>query len=297
MSELLHTALWGLPPAQVGKVREVIDLGEELLIVATDRISAFDVVMANGIPDKGKVLNQLSAFWFEKFKSIVPNHIISTDDAVIQSRCTRPQPEIAGRTTLAVKAKPLPIECVARGYISGSLYKEYKSEGGKVHDLDLPENLSESDAFPEPIFTPATKNNHGHDENISFAKAVDLVGLEVATFVRDTTLKLYALARAHCAEKRIILADTKFEFGLTDHGVIWIDEALTPDSSRFWDAALYAPGGAQPSYDKQFVRDYLETLAWDKTPPGPSLPPEIVEKTRQKYLEAFTRITGQPLTS
>lgn len=295
MPELLQTALWGLPPAKSGKVRDVIDLGDELLIVATDRISAFDCVMANGIPDKGKVLNQMSAFWFQKFESVVPNHIISTDDAEIQARCPQPQPELAGRTTLARKATPLPIECVARGYISGSLYKEYVRLGGNIHDLGLPEGLTDSDRLPEAIFTPATKNEVGHDENISFAQAVDLVGLEVATFVRDTTLTLYRQAVAHCAEKGILLADTKFEFGLTPDGVIWIDEALTPDSSRFWDAARYAPGGPQPSYDKQFVRDFLETVSWDKTPPGPALPAEIVEKTREKYIEAFLRVTGREL--
>lgn len=295
MPELLHTALQGLPPARIGKVREVIDLGDELLIVATDRISAFDVVMANGIPDKGRILNQMSAFWFDKFADIVPNHVISTDDTVIQSRCKAPQPELAGRATLARKAVPLTIECVARGYITGSLYKEYRREGGKVHGLDLPEGLVDSSRLPEPIFTPATKNNVGHDENISFATAADMVGREVAEFVRDKTLEIYRQAHDYCAGKGIILADTKFEFGLTDDGVIWIDEVLTPDSSRFWDARLYEPGKSQPSYDKQFVRDYLETLEWDKRPPGPTLPPEIVEKTRAKYLEAARVITGLEL--
>jgi phosphoribosylaminoimidazole-succinocarboxamide synthase len=292
MPELLHTALTGLPPARIGKVREVIDLGDELLIVATDRISAFDCVMANGIPDKGRILNQMSAFWFDRLKDVVPNHVISVDDAEIQARCPQPQPELAGRATLARKAEPLPIECVARGYITGSLFKEYRSEGGRVHELDLPDGLIDSDALPEPIFTPATKNQVGHDENISFRQAVDMVGQEVAEFVRDKTLEIYRLAHTHCAQHGILLADTKFEFGLTPDGVIWIDEALTPDSSRFWDASQYAPGKSQPSYDKQFVRDYLETLEWDKRPPGPTLPDEIVRKTREKYVEAYERVTG-----
>ncbi|HVT10642.1 MAG TPA: phosphoribosylaminoimidazolesuccinocarboxamide synthase [Fimbriimonadaceae bacterium] len=293
MAELLHTALPGLPPPRVGKVREVYDLGDELLIVATDRISAFDVVMANGIPDKGRILNQMSAFWFDRLGTVCPHHVISTDDSVIAGRLSSPQPELAGRSTLAKKALPLTIECVARGYISGSLFKEYRVQGGAVHGFGLPEGLLESGILPEPIFTPATKAAEGHDENISFARACDMVGREVAEQVRDWTLELYRQASRHCAEVGLILADTKFEFGLTADGVIWIDEALTPDSSRFWDTALYEPGHAQPSYDKQFVRDYLETLAWDKRPPGPVLPGDIVAKTRAKYVEAFERITGR----
>jgi len=290
--ELLHTAILGLPPARIGKVREVYDLGSDLLIVATDRISAFDAVMANGIPDKGAILTQMSAFWFKKFDDVVPNHVISTDDAVIQSRLPQAQPELARRSTLAKKAQPLAIECVARGYITGSLYKEYRGSGGGIHGLAIPEGLADSSQLSEPIFTPATKAQTGHDENISFAQAVDIVGREVAEQVRDWTLDLYARAASHCAEAGIILADTKFEFGLTDDGVIWIDEALTPDSSRFWDASLYSPGKSQPSYDKQFVRDYLESSGWDKNPPGPTLPDDIVQRTREKYLEAFERLTG-----
>jgi phosphoribosylaminoimidazole-succinocarboxamide synthase len=293
MAELLHTALPGLPPPRVGKVREVYDLGDELLIVATDRISAFDVVMANGIPDKGRILNQMSAYWFEKLGSVCPHHIISTDDSVIASRMSTSQPELAGRSTLAKKAKPLTIECVARGYIAGSLYKEYRSEGGAVHGLNLPEGLLNSDRLPEPIFTPATKAVEGHDENIDFARACDMVGRETAEQVRDWTLELYLRAAERCASVGLILADTKFEFGETEDGIISIDEALTPDSSRFWDAALYGPGMSQPSFDKQFVRDYLETLTWDKRPPGPVLPAEIVAKTRAKYVEAYERITGR----
>jgi len=295
MPELLHTAILGLPPARVGKVREVYDLGDAMLIVATDRISAFDCVMANGIPDKGRILNQMSAFWFEKLAHVCPHHVLSTDDAVIATRLPQAQPELAGRTTLARKARPLAIECVARGYISGSLFKEYRAQGGSVHGLSLPQGLQDSSRLPEPIFTPATKAEEGHDQNISFAQAVDIVGAEVAVQVRDWTLQLYSEASAHAETKGLILADTKFEFGLTDDGVIWIDEALTPDSSRYWDTASYSPGKAQASYDKQFVRDYLETSGWDKTPPGPKLPEEIVEKTRAKYLDAFRLVTGREL--
>ncbi len=297
MPELLHTALPGLPPPRIGKVREVYDLGTELLIVATDRISAFDVVMANGIPDKGQILNQMSAFWFGLLADVCPNHILSVRDADIASRFNEPHPELAGRTTLAKKAKPLPIECVARGYISGSLFKEYQSLGGSVHDLGLTDGLLNSGILPEPIFTPATKATEGHDENISFARAADMVGRETAELVRGWTLELYRRGSAHCAEKGIILADTKFEFGETEDGIILIDEILTPDSSRFWDSDKYEPGHQQPSYDKQFVRDYLETLTWDKRPPGPTLPAEIVEKTRAKYLDAYRKIVGRELAT
>jgi len=297
MAELLHTALLGLPPARVGKVREVYDLGDEMLIVATDRISAFDVVMANGIPDKGKILNQMSAFWFSLLADVCPNHVISVDDSVIQSRLSQPQPEILGRTTLARKATPLTIECVARGYISGSLFKEYRAQGPSVHGLALPDGLVDSSKLPEPIFTPATKATEGHDENISFEQACDRVGWETASLVRDWTLELYARAVDHAATKGLILADTKFEFGLTADGVILIDEALTPDSSRYWDASLYEPGHAQPSYDKQYVRDYLETLNWNKQPPGPVLPPEVVANTRAKYVAAFELVTGRSFDS
>ncbi|AIE86298.1 phosphoribosylaminoimidazolesuccinocarboxamide synthase [Fimbriimonas ginsengisoli] len=293
MPELLHTAVFGLPPARIGKVREVYDLGNELLIVATDRISAFDCVMANGIPDKGRILNQMSAFWFEQFGDVCPNHVISVSESDIQARCKQPQPELAGRATIARKAEPLPIECVARGYITGSLFKEYRAQGGKVHGLDLPPGLVDSERLPEPIFTPATKAQEGHDENISFDKAVDLVGREAAEFVREKTLEIYQRASDHALARGIILADTKFEFGRTANGIIWIDEALTPDSSRFWNADAYLPGKSQASYDKQFVRDYLETIDWDKRPPGPTLPPEIVDRTRAKYVEAFERLTGQ----
>jgi phosphoribosylaminoimidazole-succinocarboxamide synthase len=293
MAELLHTALKGLPPPRVGKVREVYDLGNEMLIVATDRISAFDVVMGNGIPDKGKVLNQMSAFWFELLEDVCPNHVISFEDSTIQARLGQPHPEITGRSMVAKKATPLTIECVARGYISGSLYKEYRAQGGAVHGLDLPEGLTDSAKLPEPIFTPATKAQEGHDENISFSEAVNRVGKETAEKVRDWTLELYSRAAKHAATKGLILADTKFEFGETEEGIILIDEVLTPDSSRYWDAAFYEPGHAQPSFDKQYVRDFLETLNWNKQPPGPILPPEVVANTRAKYVQAFELVVGK----
>jgi len=292
MSALLETRLAGLGNPRVGKVREVYDLGDELLIVATDRISAFDCVMANGIPDKGKLLNLMSAFWFEKFGDVCPNHVISVDDAEVQARLDVPHPELAGRTTVAKKARPLEIECVARGYIAGSLFKEYRKFGGSVHELDLPAGLIDSAKLPEPIFTPASKAQTGHDENISFRRAADIVGRETAEYVMAKTLEIFGLATAHAAEKGLIVADTKFEFGETEDGILWIDEALTPDSSRFWDAKLYEPGRSQPSYDKQFLRDYLETLDWDKRPPAPELPADIVERTRAKYVEAYERIVG-----
>jgi phosphoribosylaminoimidazole-succinocarboxamide synthase len=293
MPELLHTALLDLPAPRIGKVREVYDLGDEMLIVATDRISAFDVVMSNGIPDKGRILNQMSAYWFEQLGDVCPNHMISINDQEVASRCPHSQPELAGRAMLAVKAKPLTIECVARGYIAGSLYKEYRAVGGDIHGLDLPDGLLESSPLPHPIFTPATKAETGHDENISFEEAVDRVGWEVAELVREWTLELYGRASDYALTKGLILADTKFEFGVTDDGVILIDEALTPDSSRYWDAHQFAPGHAQPSFDKQYVRDYLETLNWNKQPPGPTLPPEVVANTRAKYVQAFELIVGR----
>ena len=290
MPVLLKTDLPGLPPPKVGKVREVYDLGDELLIVATDRISAFDVVMANGVPDKGRILNLMSAWWFDRLRDVCPNHVISVADEEVAKRV--PSPQFQGRTTIARKCRPLPVECVARGYISGSLFKEYRAQGSRVHGLSLPEGLIESDRLPEPIFTPATKAEEGHDENIDWARTVDLVGHEVAEQARDWTLTLYQRAAEHAASVGLILADTKFEFGLSEEGLVWIDEALTPDSSRYWPADAYRPGGSQPSYDKQYVRDYLETIAWDKTPPGPQLPDDVVERTRAKYLEAAERVCG-----
>ncbi len=300
MAELLHTAVFGLPAPRVGKVREMYDLGSEVLMVATDRISAFDAVMANGIPDKGVVLTQMSVFWFDLLEEICPNHMISVDFDEIQGRCKQAQPELKGRAMICKKAKTIPVECVARGYITGSLFKEYKAAGldatgGLLHGHEFAAGLVDCSQLPEPIFTPATKAETGHDENIGFDHVVDTVGKETAELLRDWTLKLYAKAAAHAAERGILLADTKFEFGETEDGIILIDEVLTPDSSRYWPAAEYTPGVAQPSFDKQFVRNYLETTDWDKTPPGPTLPAEIVSKTREKYFEAYRRITGKDL--
>ncbi len=295
MGELLHSSISGFPPPRKGKVREVYDLGDEILMIATDRISAFDVVMANGIPDKGRVLTQMSVFWFNQLSDICANHMISTADAEIDARCNGCKPELYGRTMIARKAAPLPVECVARGYISGSLFKEYRASGGGVHGLNLPDGLVDSSELPEPIFTPATKAQEGHDENISFSAVVDLLGQETAEFIRDKTLEIYRTAREYAATKGLILADTKFEFGETPDGIILIDEVLTPDSSRYWDASLFEPGHAQPSYDKQFVRDYLETIEWNKQPPGPRLPDEVVSQTRAKYLECYRLITGNEL--
>lgn len=290
---LLTTDLVDLGVPRKGKVREAYDLGDRILMITTDRISAFDVIMANGIPDKGRILNQMSAFWFEKFADLVPHHLISVDDDDVAEIVGAKIGDLSGRCMISRKAKPLAIECVARGYLAGSLFKEYRREGGGVHGLDLPGGLVDGSALPEPIFTPATKAVEGHDENISFDRAADLVGREVAEQVRAWTLELYRRAAEHALKSGLILADTKFEFGLTDDGLIWIDEALSPDSSRYWDAGLYTPGQAQPSFDKQYLRDYLESLDWDKTPPGPVLPDDVVVNTRAKYVEAFERITGR----
>lgn len=285
----------GLHHLRSGKVREVYDLGNELLIVATDRISAFDVVMPNGVPDKGRVLNQMSAFWFARLQDHCPHHVVGVSDNDLEERAPGLVPVLSGRTTIAKKADPIPIECVARGYLAGSLYKEYRASGGSVLGLRLPDGLVDGSMLPEPLFTPATKAQSGHDENISFERAADIVGVDVASFLRDTTLALYRSAAAHAAACGLILADTKFEFGWCEGEIVWIDEALTPDSSRYWDASLFRPGGPQPSFDKQFLRDYLESIGWDKRPPAPQLPEDVVERTRAKYLEAFARITGRGL--
>jgi len=279
-----------------GKVRDLYRVHDgRLLVVASDRISAFDHILSPTIPDKGRILTAMSTFWFHKLARVCPNHLITTDDERIQAQLTTRHPELFGRCTLSKKAKPLAIECVARGYIAGSLYKEYVAHGGGVHDLNLPAGLKNSDRLPEPIFSPATKAQEGHDENLSWKGAVDIVGKETAEKARDWTLQLYTDAAKHAEEHGLILADTKFEFGETDEGLILIDEALTPDSSRYCDASLYSPGRSQPSYDKQFVRDYLEQSGWNKLPPGPVLPADIVAKTREKYLEAYERITGESL--
>ena len=292
MKTIRETNFAGLTPSARGKVRDIYDLGDKLLIVATDRLSAFDVVMATPIPDKGRVLTQLSLFWFNLLRDVIPNHVLSSDN--FPTPFDKFADDLAGRSMVVRKTKPLPIECVARGYLSGSGWKEYRATG-KVCGIALPSGLIESDKLPEPIFTPATKAASGHDENISFEHAAEILGKSLAEKVRGITLEIYRRAAAYAAQRGILLADTKFEFGLLHEELIWIDEALTPDSSRFWAAAQYHPGGAQPSFDKQFVRDYLETLDWNKNPPGPLLPAEVVAKTTAKYLEAYERLTGAKL--
>lgn len=292
MKVLRETQFAGLSPSARGKVRDIYDLGDKLLIVATDRLSAFDVILPTPIPDKGRVLTQLSLFWFDLLKDVIPNHVLSA--AKFPSPFDKFQDELAGRSMLVRKTKPLPIECVVRGYVSGSGWKDYRTTG-KICGIALPNGLRESDRLPEPIFTPATKAVSGHDENIPFEQAEQMVGKELAEKVRAVSVELYRRASAHAEPRGIIVADTKFEFGLSDNELIWIDEALTPDSSRFWPAARYSPGGAQASFDKQFVRDYLERMRWPKTPPGPELPPEVVDATREKYREAYRILTSREM--
>jgi len=275
-----------------GKVREIYDLGEHLLMVTSDRISAFDVIMDQGIPYKGQVLNTFSKFWFEKMTDIIPNHIISTDVDDFPAITHKYRAQLEGRSMLVKKAKPLPVECIVRGYISGSGWKDYKKTG-TICGIPLPAGLKESDILPQTIFTPSTKAELGtHDENISFAETVKLIGQELAERVRDTSIAIYERARKFADEKGIIIADTKFEFGIMDGELIWIDEAMSPDSSRFWPKDQYQPGGPQMSFDKQFLRDYLETLDWGKVAPPPPLPDEIVTKTSEKYREALQRLAG-----
>src|ERR1700676_515405 len=292
MHVLRETHFDGLEPAARGKVRDIYDIGEKILIVATDRLSAFDVVMPTGIPDKGRVLTQLSLFWFDLLKDVVPNHVLSATQ--FPAPFDQHTDDLAGRSMIVTKTTPLPIECVVRGYVSGSGWKDYRATG-KICGVDLPAGLRESDQLPEPIFTPATKAATGHDENISFEQAAALIGQDLARKVRDLSLEIYRRAAAYAAPRGILLADTKFEFGLLGNDLIWIDEALTPDSSRFWPANQYQPGGPQSSFDKQFVRDYLERIRWPKTPPGPELPPEVVAATRAKYREAFRILVGREL--
>ena len=292
---LLETRLSGLAPHRQGKVRDIFDLGDSLVMVATDRISAFDYVLGSGIPDKGKVLTQLSAFWFEKTTPIVANHLLTMDVHQYPGEMHQHADVLAGRSMLVKKTNPVPIECVARGYLSGSGWKEYR-ETGAVCGIVLPEGLRESDRLPEPIFTPATKASTGHDINISETEASQLVGESLVRRLRELTLALYQFGAAYAESRGIILADTKFEFGLTGtNDIVLIDEALTPDSSRYWPRDQYAPGGPQPSFDKQYVRDYLEQIRWNKQPPVPSLPDEVVMRTREKYVEAFRRLTGKEL--
>jgi phosphoribosylaminoimidazole-succinocarboxamide synthase len=291
---LLQLDIPGIPKLRSGKVREIFDLGDRLLLVATDRISAFDCIMPNGIPRKGEVLTQLSHFWFAQTESFQPNHLLSRPGEPLPSSLQPYAAQLAGRSMIVKKAQPLTIECVVRGYLAGSGWKEYR-EQQTVCGIKLPPGLKESSELPAPIFTPATKAESGHDINIPFTEAARMVGQERAEQVRAASVKLYRFARDHARRRGIIIADTKFEFGLLDGKLILIDEVLTPDSSRFWPADQYQPGASQPSFDKQFVRDYLETLTWDKTPPAPELPPDIVARTQAKYLEAYERLTGQKL--
>src|SRR6476646_9579543 len=293
-SVLLDTKISGLPLARRGKVRDVYDLGEHLLIVATDRISAFDYVLGSGIPDKGKVLTQLSAFWFSKIASLTPHHLVSIDVDEFPA-ATRPYRDLLrGRSMLVRKTDPLPVECVALGFISGSGWKDYQKTGA-VCGVKLPAGLKESDRLPSPIFTPATKAESGRDENISETQAGEIVGHELIARLKKLTLEIYGRGVAHAETCGIIIADTKFEFGLAGKELVLIDEVLTPDSSRFWPKNEYAPGKGQPSFDKQFVRDYLERIGWNKQPPVPSLPDDVVMRTREKYVEAYKRLTGQDL--
>jgi phosphoribosylaminoimidazole-succinocarboxamide synthase len=275
-----------------GKVRDIYDLGDRLLIVATDRLSAFDVILPTPIPDKGRVLTQLSLFWFDKLADVIPHHVLSATD--FSGALAPYRAALEGRAMVVRRTQPIPIECVARGYISGSGWKDYRATG-KICGIPLPAGLRESDRLPQPIFTPATKATTGHDENISFEQAAAQIGEPLATRLRDITLEVYRRASEFAAARGIIIADTKLEFGLIGNDLIWIDEALTPDSSRFWPADSYAPGKAQPSFDKQYVRDYLERIGWNKQPPAPALPPDVVSATRAKYREAYERLTGHAL--
>jgi phosphoribosylaminoimidazole-succinocarboxamide synthase len=291
---ILQLDLPGVKKLRSGKVRDIFDLGDALLLVASDRISAFDVIMPNGIPRKGEVLTQISHFWFDKFASLVPNHLLAGANDPLPKNLQPFADQLARRSMIVKKAKPLAIECIVRGYLSGSGWKEYK-QAQTVCGIQLPAGLTESAELPEPIFTPSTKAEAGHDENISFAQAQKIVGADLAAQARDLSLKIYRAGRDYARQRGIIIADTKFEFGLSDGKLILIDEVMTPDSSRFWPADQYQPGRSQPSFDKQFVRDYLETLDWNKTPPGPVLPPDVVARTSAKYLEAYERLTGKRL--
>jgi phosphoribosylaminoimidazole-succinocarboxamide synthase len=289
---VFQTELPGVPLRGRGKVRDIYDLGDRLLIIATDRLSAFDVVLPTPIPDKGRVLTQLSAFWFHQLEGVISNHLIASRDLPGDL-----QPFAAvldGRAMLVHKTEPIPIECVVRGYISGSGWKDYQKTRS-ICGISLPAGLRESDRLPEPIFTPSTKATTGHDENITFEEAAAQIGRPLAERLRHVSLEIYRRSAEFASVRGIIIADTKFEFGLLGDRLIWIDEALTPDSSRFWPASQYEPGRPQPSFDKQYVRDYLERIGWNKQPPGPALPPEVVAATREKYREAYQRLTGSTL--
>ncbi len=294
MKAVFETHFPALKLIHRGKVRDLYEVEDQLLMVATDRISAFDVVMPTPIPDKGKVLTQLSVFWFEFLKDLVPNHLITADVEEFPPACQPYREELHLRSMLVRKTEPLPVECIVRGYLAGSGLKEYR-RSGTVCGIKLPAGLREADKLPEPIFTPSTKAQEGHDVNITFEECVRLIGPELAEKVRHLSLAIYKKAAAYAEERGIIIADTKFEFGLADGKLLLIDEVLTPDSSRFWPKEEYEPGRPQKSFDKQFLRDWLEEIGWNKEPPAPELPPEIVEKTRARYLEAYKRITGKDL--
>ena len=296
VTALLTTNLGDIPLLGRGKVRDLYAIDDALLLVATDRISAFDHVLATGIPGKGKILTQISLFWFDLLADIVPNHLITANVAEFPQALHPYADQLEGRSMLVKRAAMFPVECVARGYLAGSGWKEYRSSGA-VCGIPLPDGLLDGSRLPEPVFTPATKSQDGeHDENISFAATEKVLGAEDAAELRRLTLALYARAAEHAESCGLILADTKFEFGRTAEGIILADEVLTPDSSRFWEAASWHPGGAQPSFDKQFVRDYLEDIQWNKQAPAPPLPDDVVERTQSKYLEAFRRLTGLHLS-
>ena len=291
---LLESNLPGVDLVARGKVRDVYSLGENLLIVATDRISAFDYILATGIPGKGRILTQLSIFWFDFLRGVTPTHFLTANVDEYPAHLAPYRDQLEGRSMLVRRARMADIECVARGYLAGSGWKEYR-QCGTVCGIPLPAGLRESDKLPEPIFTPSTKAQSGHDENISFDACATLAGLELASQLRDLTLAIYRRAADYAAGRGVIIADTKFEFGFAGGQLVLADEVLTPDSSRFWPAAQWNPGGPQPSYDKQYVRDYLESIHWNKRPPAPALPPEVAERTAQKYHEAFRALTGRDL--
>jgi len=291
---LLNTEFKEFKLFRRGKVRDVYDLGDKLLIVSTDRISCFDVILPSGIPCKGKVLTSISAFWFDFIKDVIGHHLITTDVEEYPLELKKYKQDLAGRSMLVLKTRPLPVECVVRGYLSGSGWKEYKQKQS-ICSISLPAGLKESDKLEQPIFTPSTKADVGHDENVSQSYIEELIGLDMAKELKDISIRVYKKAGDYALQKGIIIADTKFEFGIYNGRIIIIDEALTPDSSRFWPLDGYMPGRPQPSFDKQFVRDYLETLDWDKAPPAPALPEEIIAKTTEKYLEAYRKLTGKEL--
>ncbi len=291
---LLESNLPGIPLHARGKVRDVYSVGEHLLIVATDRISAFDYILASGIPEKGAVLTQMSLFWFDFLRGVTPNHLVTADVGEYPAELRPFAEQLRGRSMLVKKAKMIDVECVARGYISGSGWKDYKATGA-ICGIQLPEQLLESSKLPEPIFTPASKASTGHDENVTFATVADSIGRELATWIRDLTLDIYSRASRYAETKGIIVADTKFEFGFVGDELVLADEVLTPDSSRFWPVKTYQPGGPQPSYDKQYVRDYLESIRWNKLPPAPALPQDVQERTSEKYKEAYRVLTGKTL--